>query len=531
MNTLFGSNSHSLRGTRLPYFAGTWYSANGSELERQIDSCLDTAAKQLEIRSVDSALGENAPADNSILAMIVPHAGYAFSGQTAAYAYEKLKALPIKRVFLLGPSHYTAFHGVALPSQAIFETPLGALKVDKDVIEQLAQFSYFRTIEMVHDHEHSLEMQLPFLRKVFGEVPIVPLVVGSFNKAEEIKTVAQVLKRYLTDGDVVIVSSDFTHYGPRFEFEPFKEFRSAPEIAEKIKDLDKQAFQCLQQTDLESFLDFKQRTNDTICGFYPCALLLAMLPPGCHATLLKYETSQQIVYDPAPNSVSYLALLFSNSETKELWTVPSSGALLSRFSEEDGVTLLKIARRAVEANLHSDKLVYADLLTPTQAEKFNHPAGAFVTLYLNLGKGQVLPSVSKGKDTQRRSADKKLRGCIGYIYPIKSLIDCVVESAVNAANNDPRFTPLQSPELDQLEIEVSVLSPPAPIKSWQEIRLGIDGVIMHKNGQKAVFLPCVATEFGWELPELLSQLSLKAGCGANGWKQGAFFEVFQARVF
>jgi MEMO1 family protein len=527
MNRFFGGTFDSINTTRQPRFAGTWYNADATKLNEQLAGYLAHAKKEMELHPIEAAFAKNAPVGHNILAVAVPHAGYMFSGQTAAFAYEKLKGRSIKRVFLLGPSHYQAFRGVALPAQSTFATPLGNLRVDETMIKALAHFPYFRENRAVHDQEHSLEMQLPLIRKVLGDVTVVPLAVGILENAQEVRLVAGILKRYMSEGDLVIVSSDFTHYGPRFEYQPFTE-----DISQNIKKLDQGAFDCLRNVDLNAFMKFREETHDTICGFYPCALLLAMLPAGCHATLLKYDTSQQIVFDPDQNSVSYLALVFSSENDKVVWQASDSQEGLQELSDLDGQALVKVARRSIEAHLKNEKPNFDDFLTQDERDKFQEFRGVFVTLFLkNHEQASDLSESHAPADSHKRGDDKHLRGCIGYIYPVKPLLDAVSENAVSAAVRDPRFSPLAESEWPDLEVEVSVLTQPKPIASWKEIRLGVDGIVMHKHGQQAVFLPIVATEFGWDLPETLRQLSLKANCGPNGWREGASFDVFQASAF
>jgi MEMO1 family protein len=364
---------------------------------------------------------------------------------------------------------------------------------------------------------------------VLGDVSIVPLAVGTLENTQEVRMIANILRRSMGAGDLVVVSSDFTHYGPRFDYLPFKQ-----DIPQNIKKLDAGAFDCLARVDLEAFMRFRETTHDTICGFFPCALLLAMLPRGCHASLLKYETSQNVIFDADQNSVSYLAIVFSSEDERAVWNTEPYKEELVPLSGADGATLVKVARRSIEAHLRNEKPQFDDLITPAQSNVFQDFRGAFVTLFLRghnqeaLTEGQRQPS--NNRQLHRRD-NKRLRGCIGYIYPVKSLLEAVAENAVSAATRDPRFSPVAESELADLEIEVSVLTPPKAVKSWQEIQLGVDGIVMHKHGQQAVFLPIVAIEFGWDLQETLRQLSLKANCGPNGWRDGASFDVFQATAF
>jgi AmmeMemoRadiSam system protein A len=126
---------------------------------------------------------------------------------------------------------------------------------------------------------------------------------------------------------------------------------------------------------------------------------------------------------------------------------------------------------------------------------------------------------------------RELRGCIGHIWPVRSLVDAVVENATGAAMRDYRFLPVTSDELGDLQIEISVLSPLKRIDSYDEIVIGRDGVVLYGSGSQAVFLPHVAEQFGWTLEQMLTQLSLKAGLGESAWKQGAKFDIFQAESF
>ncbi len=257
-------------------------------------------------------------------------------GETAAFSYEAAaKSRKVKRVFLLGLSHYVGFAGVALPAEQTFATPLGDLEVDTEVIEHLKSYPGFAVMPEVHRREHSLEMQLPFIKEAFGDVKIVPLLVGSMHDAEDIQLTAQMLRRYLRSDDLVVVSSDFTHFGPRYQYVPFKN-----NIRENVKKLDAEAFKCLNAVSLEQFLDFRDRTQDTICGFYPCAILLSLLPAHAHATLLNYRTSQDTAGEDESNSVSYLAVAFSSKADSTGWTAEREEAL--ELTEQDKSALLKI---------------------------------------------------------------------------------------------------------------------------------------------------------------------------------------------
>lgn len=124
----------------------------------------------------------------------------------------------------------------------------------------------------------------------------------------------------------------------------------------------------------------------------------------------------------------------------------------------------------------------------------------------------------------------ELRGCIGYILPMLPLYQAVMENARNAAFRDPRFAPFMPEELDDVQIEISVLTPPHPVVDVREFRIGVDGIILRKGMHQAVFLPQVASEQGWDVTTTLEYLSQKAGLAPDGWKESSF-ETFQAEVF
>ena len=518
MNNFFAkANQSSGQEKRRAVFAGTWYEADPSKLRSQLERYIDSAEKRMEKQPSDPALQANQVIEGPVLAVVAPHAGYAFSGETAAFSYEAAaKSRKVKRVFLLGPSHYVGFAGVALPAEHTFATPLGDLAVDTEVIEHLKSYPGFTVMPEVHRKEHSLEMQLPFIRKAFGDVKIVPLLVGSMHDADDIQMTAQMLRRYLRHDDLVVVSSDFTHYGPRYQYVPFKN-----NIRENVKKLDAEAFKWLNAVDLEQFLAFRDRTQDTICGFYPCAILLALLPAHAHATLLNYRTSQDTAGEDESNSVSYLAVAFSSKDDPSGWTPEPEEAL--ELTEKDKAALLEIARRSLQSFVRDHKQIGVDdvkeLVTPVMKRK----TGVFVTLY------KMKKSVDHSAIPAR--ADKDLRGCIGYIFPVKSLVQAVIDNAIGSASRDYRFEKVTANEMDDLLIDINVLTPPKRVDSYDKIRIGTDGVLMYKQGRQSVFLPSVATEFGWNLQETLSQLSVKAGLSADAWKQGAHFDTFQSISF
>ncbi|MCX6958343.1 MAG: AmmeMemoRadiSam system protein B [Verrucomicrobiae bacterium] len=294
MNLLSSKKENETR--RALRYAGSWYEADPILLEQQINGFFSRVA-----------LAEKKhQSPESICGLVVPHAGYAYSGIAAAAAYKAAMGKKVKRFFLLGPSHHVGFSGVGLPKARFFETPFGDLGVDEKTVTALRQEPHFLEQEEAHAVEHSLEMQLPFIKKVFPESSIVPLLVGCLSGIKEVEEVAAVIKSYLREDDLIIVSSDFTHYGPRFGYMPCSE-----KMSEKIKELDTCAYVHLQQLDASGLLNFYQETGVTICGLCPIAILLTLLPQQTKVSLLAYYTSRDVVANDPEHSVSYMTVAFS----------------------------------------------------------------------------------------------------------------------------------------------------------------------------------------------------------------------------
>lgn len=498
----FGNNKAKaqigIEGTRRPMYAGTWYEADADVLKGQLQEYFTKATPPIDQTSASLITKTNTEPTAPITAIIAPHAGYIYSGQAAAYAYKQVVGKNIKRVFLLAPSHYIAFQGAALPTATTYVTPFGDLYVDIEVVSELQHYPQFKRLPDVHKVEHALEMQLPFIRDALGEVTIVPIVIGMVPGLADVKLMGELLRRYIGKDDLVVVSSDFTHFGPRYEYQPF-----TTNIKENIRKLDSEAYGYISNLDLAGFLEFQEKTKDTICGFYPCCVLLSMVEPGTHTTLLKYYTSQDTTKSETDNSVSYLSIAFSGKP----WGSPASRS--EKLSQADKETLLKLARKTLNSYVESRQVPTLAELGITPSKALSEEKGAFVTLNKN----------------------KELRGCIGHIWPLKPLWQSVIENAVSACSVDYRFNSVKPEELKDIELEISVLTKPTPIHSYKDIVLGRDGIVLAKNGKQAVFLPFVPTQFGWSLDETLTQLSKKAGLEPLDWQEGAHFDVFQAEVF
>lgn len=179
------------------------------------------------------------------------------------------------------------------------------------------------------------------------------------------------------------------------------------------------------------------------------------------------------------------------------------------LTPDEKKTLLRLAREALTAFVREQREMSAVPQGIALTDRLKEPAGAFVTL----------------------QEQGELRGCIGFIDPIRPLYRSVMENAVSACARDYRFPPVSDSELDRIQIEISVLTPKKEIKAPEEFLPGKQGIILKKGGRRAVFLPQVAAEQGWDREKTLQHLCLKAGLGRDDWKEGARFWVFAAEVF
>ena len=283
-------SSMAIEKARKSPIAGSWYPGEKKELQSQIEEFLAKAKP--------SAIG------GRICALISPHAGMVYSGQAAASGYKLLKGQKIKRVIVLGPSHYSGFRGLATSAEEYYETPLGKIKVDKNISETLFKSPLFQGPRSAELQEHSLEMQLPFLQVVIGDFLLVPLVVGELS-VNDYAEAARVLSPYLDDNTIVVASSDFTHYGYRFGYLPFKE-----NPRDNLKKLDGGAIKKIIAKDFQGFLNYVDESGATICGTRPIGIVLKLLPAKAHGTQLDYYTSGDLTGDFS-TSVSYVSIVFS----------------------------------------------------------------------------------------------------------------------------------------------------------------------------------------------------------------------------
>jgi AmmeMemoRadiSam system protein B/AmmeMemoRadiSam system protein A len=465
--------------------AGTWYSNDPEALKKQFDDFFEKAQPD-KIENV--------------IALILPHAGYQWSGQTAAFGLKTISK-KYKRIVVIGPSHRTAMEEIiSVPRATHFETPLGQIPLDTEFIDKLLRFPMVQNVPQAHQSENSIEMELPILQYCQKNFKLVPIVAGQCS-LEAAEKAGAILRSLVDEDTLVVASSDFVHYGRAHLYVPFTE-----NIPEQIKELDMGAYKYIANLDAKGFFEYKRKTGATICGSVPIAILLSMMSEPSKAHLIKYTISGGLTGDFS-NSVSYMSIAFSGEWQKPTEIEPQSNN--AELTEDDKKQLLLLARKTMVYALQNRQVPEAVDLGITISDAMQPVRAAFVTLKKN----------------------GVLRGCIGDIFPRQPLYKSVIINAINACVNDRRFVPVSQDELEDITIEISALTVPAPIASPDEIRIGIDGVVLNKDGYSAVFLPQVAPEQGWNVDEMLTQLSLKARLPSDAWKQGASFLVFQAEVF
>ena len=275
-----------------PAVAGRWYPARRADLVSLVDRLLADA--QARARS----------ATRPPAALIAPHAGFSYSGAVAASAFRLAAGASYDRIVILGPSHYFGFPGAAVPDAArAYRTPLGDVTLDRDALASLRGAPGFRADDRLFDPEHALESEIPFLQRVLGEVPpLVPILMGGSATTQDASATADILAPLVDSRTLVVVSSDFTHFGPRFGFVPFES-----DVPEEIERLDLGAVRTIERGDADGFTRYVEETGATICGRRAIEVLLRLRIAASGASLLSYDTSGRMTatWD---HSVSYAAL-------------------------------------------------------------------------------------------------------------------------------------------------------------------------------------------------------------------------------
>ncbi len=481
---------------REPAVAGAFYPADPDELRTTVEGLLDEA--------------ERAELPGQVVALMAPHAGYIFSGHTAAAAYAQVQDAEIEAVIIVGPSHRFPVDGIALPDSTTWRTPLGEVPIDGEICAALeAASDRCHRSKAVHRHEHSIEVQLPFLQVALGDFALVPLVISDFSD-ENCSALADAIAQVAAGRSVLLVAStDMSHY-PAYE----EACRVDRAMLETITSFDTEA---IRTRDAELLGEGVAALGCTLCGLGPLiAVMDAASQLGADsAHVIEYRNSGDAPEGDGSRCVGYGAVAFCGPKAAEPEQdedaepdaeEPQDTALEGEVGEAQQETLLALARASITAAVNGEELPDP----PTDAPIFSEPRAVFVTLH----------------------REGRLRGCIGGLEARQPLGEAVISAAVSAALRDPRFPPVSPHEVEDLHIEISVLSPMRLVESPDEIVVGTHGVLVRQGGRSGVFLPQVAPEQGWDRETMLSNLcSHKAGLPADAWQHGAELHVFTAQVF
>jgi len=447
---------------RKPAYAGTFYPADKSEIWQTIE-ILTSKAKETRF---------TAPSGKSLKALILPHAGYIYSGLTASHASLVLSENQFSKIILLGPDHRIGFAGCAISDSDIYETPLGPVRLHKDAAKLRIRNELFHPIPVSDKNEHSLEVVLPFLQTYLKQFEIIPIVVGSGNY----NRIAEAIDPLLDDRTLLVASSDLSHYLSY----------------DAATDRDKETINMILNLEKEKLI----KRDNSACGKTPVLTIMSLAGKyGWKPLLIHYSNSGDTAGERS-RVVGYASIAFYGEPSME------NENISNRLNEKQGQILLKLARKTISEELGiKSKQEQISPASDIEEKSLQRRCGTFVTLKIR----------------------NQLRGCIGNLDASGPIIEGVKRNAINAAFNDFRFSPLTAKEFDKVEIEISILSEPKPLEYKdsndliKKLRPNVDGVIIRKGHASATFLPQV-----WEQlkrPEdFLSHLCAKAGLPSDSWK-------------
>ena len=470
---------------RRPAVAGSFYPGNRAELMDELTEFFKHAIPSKKLERVE--------------AIIVPHAGYVFSGQVAASAYNQLPVhYAYETIIVIGSSHRASYSGAAIYADGNFITPLGTARVNIPLAKKLLHdhpdlFNANRDVQL---NEHSLEVQIPFLQYLYkDQFTFVPILLGTQN-TEECRKLAEALRPYLNGKNLFIISTDFSHY---------PDYKSAIEV-------DNLTATAILQNSPEVFLKTLSRNENmgidnlatSIWGWTSMLTFLYMTGGNRDFSYqrIQYMNSGDTPYGDKDRVVGYNAIVVTGKTI-----AGNKQATEFSLTGKEKEILLGIARKSIQYYL--EKSATCPLQSKDYAGNLLLHAGAFVTLHEH----------------------GELRGCIGRFSSDEPLYKVIQEMALASAFNDSRFSPLEKSELSSIDIEISVLTPMVKIDSVNQIVLGRDGIYIKKGASSGTFLPQVATQTGWGLQEFLGHCARdKAGIGWDGWKDAEIY-TYQAFIF
>ncbi len=439
--------------------AGLFYPADSYQLEKDVSGYLHSVAPSLDRRAH---------------ILVVPHAGYMYSAEVAAKAYQQLLPFSdvIKKVIILGPSHRFAMKGVALSSAEYFVTPLGKVKTDFEITEYLKNQKGFSVNDKAHKNEHALEVQLPFLQKVLKEYTIIPMVYG----ITDAKELAKELKTLLEKNDtLLVVSADLSHYN---------DIQTAKQIDDKTIDM------------VSKGEDLDEHRS---CGAIGINTAMYLAKDLSLTPVLMDQSNSGKISGITDSVVGYASWIFAGEPEPEKLLSPLEQEMksLENFARHNREDILQIVKRSLSKAI--DKKHY----TP---DREDYPNVMF-------DKGATFVTLTKGEE---------LRGCIGSLLPKQAVALDIAQNTYSAANEDSRFKPITLEELSEIKISVSFLSGYEKIIFNNEEDLlnqiipNVDGLVLRDGDRQGLFLPSVWKQIP-DKKEFLNNLKIKAGLSPSYW--------------
>ncbi len=455
---------------RQPAVADQFYPGDPKELAALIDRMLADAPA--------------APVTGRLVGIQVPHAGYPYSGPTAARAFKLLAGLDSVTVVLLGPSHRVMLDRAAVFTAGKWHTPLGDVEVDAGLARAIvAQDEFLADWPQAHAQEHSLEVQVPFLQRVLTNFKIVPIMMlePEFGQCER---VGKAIARAAQGKHVLLLASSDLYHGYSYT---------------DAKRADSLTTGMIVKFEPESLAAAFETGEAQACGSAPVvAMMVAARELGANRSVLLWKTnSNDMTGEKGGYCVGYSAVAFLAS---------GEGASPDELTAEEQRSLVQIARTTLDSYIKTGKAPEPAAATARLAEK----RGAFVTLH----------------------EQGELRGCIGYIEAVQPVYRAVRDMAISASTEDPRFPPVGPAELKDIDIEITVLSLLRRISDPESVVVGKHGLVMRQGGRSGLLLPQVPVEQGWDRRQFLEYTCLKAGLATDAWQdKRTEMYVFTGQVF
>jgi AmmeMemoRadiSam system protein B/AmmeMemoRadiSam system protein A len=462
-------------------YSGSWYPEDPDELSRLVDSLFENSERRTGPYLAPNPAG-----------FVVPHAGLIYSGTVAAAAYRHMRAARAERVVLLGFAHRGSAPGAWIPDVDAYRTPLGEVAVDREAARELLDGGAFRALPEAELCDHSVEIQLPLMQRAVPGASILPIYVGHLDTAAR-SAAARRLATLVGPGTVLAASSDLTHFGRAFGYQPFA---ADDQASERLRDLDESVIEAAGSLSPDLLFATLKRTRSTVCGYNPIALLLETLRSlegdEIFQETLDYQTSGEIAGD-FQHSVSYGALGYFPARSFHL-------------APEEQALLVGSARRTLRHYVETGerKPIPPERITPGLERR----AGAFVTL----------------------SSQGELRGCVGRRASEEPLWRLAPALTLAAALEDSRFRPVKRGE-GGLEVEISVLSPLKWMADTSGFRVNEHGALLEAGLDHGLLLPQVATGRNWTARQFLDALAHKAGVSARVYGDASTrLYVFRAQI-